>query len=161
MCFSLKVPLSLNNELKQADLTCSLHDASAVLIVTVWRILSLHFLYLKLVLYFSLRLCLVMYQWWMECRDSFFTFLLVVMPAFVALPGSWLKLRFKSLLWISIFFFGKTRFSQFNRGLAIKIKPTQRIIKTWSVTKGLSSLLESVHLSSIMKIKIEMIRHLF
>lgn len=62
MCFSLKVPLSLNNELKQADLTCSLHDASAVLIVTVWRILSLHFLYLKLVLYFSLRLCLVMYQ---------------------------------------------------------------------------------------------------
>lgn len=62
MCFSLKVPLSLNNELKKADLTCSLHDASAVLIVTVWRILSLHFLYLKLVLYFSLRLCLVMYQ---------------------------------------------------------------------------------------------------
>lgn len=62
MCFSLKVPLSLNNELKQADLTCSLHDASALLIVTVWRILSLHFLYLKLVLYFSLRLCLVMYQ---------------------------------------------------------------------------------------------------
>ena len=48
MCFTLKVPLSLNNELKQADLTCSLHDASAVLIVTVWRILSLHFLYLKL-----------------------------------------------------------------------------------------------------------------
>lgn len=62
MCFSLKVPLSLNNKLKQADLTCSLHDARAVLIVTVWRILSLHFLYLKLVLYFSLRLCLVMYQ---------------------------------------------------------------------------------------------------
>lgn len=159
MCFSLKVPLSLNNELKQADMQLTWRQCSSYR--DSLENFKFTFSLFKISSVFLITFVLSYVSMMNGMSRLFFTYLLVVMPAFVALPGSWLKLRFKSLLWISIFFFGKTRFSQFNRGLAIKIKPTQRIIKTWSVTKGLSSLLESVHLSSIMKIKIEMIRHLF
>lgn len=62
MCFSLKVPLSLNNELKQADLTCSLHDASAVLIVTVLENFKFTFSLIKISSVFLITFVLS-YEW--------------------------------------------------------------------------------------------------
>lgn len=88
MCFSLKVPLSLNNELKKADLTCSLHDASAVLIVTVLENFKFTFSLFKISSVFLITFVLSYVSMMNGISRLFFTFLLVVMPAFVALSGS-------------------------------------------------------------------------